>query len=176
VNLAAGAPLWLVALLALCLVAAAVEDAVRLRISNVTCLAVLFTAVVAMALQGFPAELWQNLLVFALILAIGTPAFAAGWLGGGDVKLLAAVGLWMSLPAASWLIASVFIAGGVLAFAFIIARLLRRQTDGQSKKRQTSRIPYGLAIVVGAAFVFAMQMGFGPRERPHPFTLRASSK
>jgi len=40
-NLAAEAPTWLLLVLALLLAAAAVEDAVRLRISNLTCALIL---------------------------------------------------------------------------------------------------------------------------------------
>ena len=75
-NLIVGASPWLVALLAICLVTAAVEDALRLRISNIICLAVLVTGLAAMALRGFPTELWQNAVAFGLFLIFGTLAFA----------------------------------------------------------------------------------------------------
>jgi prepilin peptidase CpaA len=178
VNLIAGAPLWLVTLLAVCLVAAAAEDAVRLRISNLTCLAVLIGALVAMAIAGFPIELWQNGVVFALMLAAGTLAFAGRMLGGGDVKLLAALGLWMTFSGAVWLLAAVFMAGGVLAIAFIMTRPLRRPAGGPRQKSASGRIPYGLAIVAGASVVFAMQMGvLAPKpEQPHPFAIRPLSE
>ena len=55
-----------------------------------------FAAVVAAVMAGPELALWQNLVVFLALLAVGTPMFAAGKLGGGDVKLLAAVGLWFS--------------------------------------------------------------------------------
>jgi prepilin peptidase CpaA len=177
-NLVMGAPLWLTVLLCLALVAAAVEDAVRLRISNITCLAVLITAVLAMATHGFSASLWQNGLVFALLLIIGTFAFAAKLLGGGDVKLLAATGAWMSLTGAMWLIAAVFIAGGVIAVCFIATRRLRSHAGGPSERVQDSRIPYGLAIVAGALLVFAAQLGVMDRtvHKPTAFPLPALRK
>jgi prepilin peptidase CpaA len=154
-NLIVGAPLWLVALLALALIAAAVEDATRLRISNITCLAVIATAVIAMALHGFPASLWQNLLVFAAILALGTAAFAARVLGGGDVKFLAALGLWVDFSGAAWLIAAVLIAGGVLALVIVVSRALRR---GRQDPESNKMIPYGLAITAGSLIVFGTQL------------------
>ena len=49
-NLIVGSPVWLTILLALALAAAAIEDAVRLRISNLTCATVLIGAILAMAL------------------------------------------------------------------------------------------------------------------------------
>jgi prepilin peptidase CpaA len=149
-NLVVGAPFWLVALLIMALAAAAIEDLVRLKISNLTCVAVLAGALVAVALQGLSWSLWQNALLCVLIFAVGTPLFAAGWLGGGDVKLLAALGLWFDLGAALGLIAAIFLAGGVLGLVYLTARLFTQRRD--------RRIPYGLAIVGGALFVFGMQL------------------
>lgn len=161
-NLVPVAPVWLLAVLIAALAAAAIEDSIRLRISNITCLAVLIGALVAMALQGFPLALWQNAVVCLGLLMVGTPLFAAGKMGGGDVKLLAAAGLWIDFSAVLSLIAAVFIAGGILALGFLASRLLpsRKERDG-NKSRQ---IPYGVAIVAGAALVFAGQMGlFKPK-------------
>ena len=160
-------------MLAICLVTAAVEDALRLRISNIICLAVLVTGLAAMALRGFPTELWQNAVAFGLFLIFGTLAFAARALGGGDIKLLAAIGLWMSLLGALWLIAAVFIAGGVLAVIFIIARLLRSHAGAPTRKHGKTGIPYGLAIVAGASIVFAAQLGvISPKpEKPNLFAI-----
>ena len=99
-NLIAFAPTWLAALLAAALVAAAVEDMVRLRISNITVLVVLAGAIAAMAFEGFRGPLWQNAVVFAAVLAVGTLMFARNLLGGGDVKLFAATALWVNFTAA----------------------------------------------------------------------------
>ena len=84
-NLTAEAPQWLALILAILLIAAAVEDAVRLRISNLTVGLVLGAAIGAAITVGFDLRLWQNLVVFLVLLAVGTPMFAAGRLGGGDV-------------------------------------------------------------------------------------------
>ena len=177
-NLIVDSPAWLVVILLAALLAAAVEDAARLRISNITCLAVLLSALVAMGLQGFPLSLWQNGVVFLAILVVGTPLFAAGKMGGGDIKLLACLGLWMNFSAAVWLLAATLIAGGLLAFGFITVRLLRRR-DGEERRRARSRgIPYGLAIAAGACLVFAGQLGFlhGKPDRPDPYSIPTDLK
>ena len=96
-NLAVEAPQWVALLLTVLLLAAAAEDSVRLRISNVAVLLVIVTALIAAFLVGPKLALWQNVAVFAALLAVGTAMFAAGKLGGGDVKLLAAAGLWFNL-------------------------------------------------------------------------------
>src|SRR5947209_795149 len=163
-NLIVGSPWWLIALLFLALVAAAVEDGLRLRISNLTCAAVVIGAIVAAASHGFSSTLWQNVVVCLVILAAGTAAFAAKWLGGGDVKLLAAIGLWLDLKAATGLIAAVFLAGGVVAIIYIAARRLAHRR-GQAH-RTDGRVPYAVAIAIGAMFIFTTQL----RERPaNPF-------
>src|SRR5438309_9210676 len=108
-NLVLSSPSWLTIPLILLILAAAVEDALRLKISNVTCGLVFIGAFVAMGLHGLQLSYWQNAVVCIVILALGTPAFAAGWLGGGDVKLLAALGLWLNFQAAIAMITAVFI-------------------------------------------------------------------
>ncbi len=155
-NLIVGAPVWLVVILFVALAGAAIEDAVRLRISNLTCGVVVLAALVAMVLHGFPLGLWQNALICIAVLAIGMPAFAAGWFGGGDIKLLAAVGLWLDLNAVVGLIAAVFMAGGVLALVYITARRVTRP-NAQSPS-EYARVPYGLAIVFGAILIFGIQL------------------
>jgi prepilin peptidase CpaA len=162
-NLVLTAPLWLLALLLLALAAAAIEDGLRLRISNLTCLAVLLLGLAAAMLHGLSAGMWQNLLVFAALLVLGTLAFSAGALGGGDVKLLAALGLWVDLRGALWLLAGVFIAGGVLALLFIAGRRILRLNA--RRDRSDRRIPYGIAIVAGT-LAFAL-IGRAESHRPH---------
>jgi prepilin peptidase CpaA len=156
-NLVASAPTWVLVILAALIVAAAVEDAVRLRISNLTCGAVLILAIVAMFVAGFSTSLWQNGLVFAVLLGVGTLVFAAGQMGGGDVKLLAALGAWVNLKGGVWLLSTVFLAGGLLALGFILIRVLR---GNPIKKSAKGGVPYGLAIAAGAMITFAAQRGY----------------
>lgn len=154
-NLAASAPSWVLALVTILLLAGAAEDLWRFRISNFISLGVLATAIVAMALAGFQVILWQNLLVFALILLIGTLLFSFGFFGGGDVKLFAACGLWFSLVGAIKLVSAIFLAGGALALIILCFRRVRgkkRGTPRQGKNAAAGSIPYGVAIAVGAIF------------------------
>jgi prepilin peptidase CpaA len=156
-NLVPGSPLWLLIPLFLALAAAAIEDFIRLRISNLTCLAVLVMAIVAAFLQGFSPDLWQNVVVFAALLGAGFLLFAFGKMGGGDVKLLACLGLWVNINDGIWLLASTLIAGGILAFIYIAVRWGKATREG--KKYKSKGIPYGLAIAAGAVLVFTSQMG-----------------
>jgi Flp pilus assembly protein protease CpaA len=151
-NLVPGAPTWLLVVLFLAMAAAAIEDFLRLRISNVTCAAVFITALVVIGLHGVTFDLWQNAVVFAVLLTCGTLLFAADKIGGGDVKLLASLGLLVNLSAGIWLLSTSLLAGGVLALIYIAVRHFR----GGAKSKG---IPYGIAIVAGASIVFAGQLG-----------------
>jgi prepilin peptidase CpaA len=164
-NLVPGSPGWLVALLFVAIVAAAIEDFLRLKISNLTCLAVFVTAIIAMILHGFSPDLWQNAAVFAALLGAGFLLFALGKMGGGDVKFLACLGLWVDINDGVWLLATSLIAGGILAAIYIIVRWGRATRDG--KKYKSKGIPYGIAIAAGAALVFAGEYGL-LKSKPQP--------
>jgi len=160
VNLVVLAPQWLALLLVALLLAASVEDAVRLRISNVTVLLVLVACIVGGIVVGPELPLWQNLAVFVGLLAIGTPMFAAGKLGGGDVKLFAAVGLWFDLLGAFRLVMAVVLAGGALALLIVALRAFNWSEATRKRVvvlRPNGGIPYGVAIAAGALIAMALQ-------------------
>ena len=168
-NLVAGAPSWLVLPFACAMVAAAIEDAARLRISNPISILVVVGAIAAMVMVGPAWSLWQNLAVFVILLVLGTGAFAAGWMGGGDVKLFAAVGLWFGFISAVSFITFVLLAGGLVAIGYLLARPFRREAD-----RKSRRVPYGIAIAIGAIAMIlvsreapsARQRAFSPIAAP----------
>jgi prepilin peptidase CpaA len=54
--------------------------------------------------------------------AVFLPFFLLGGMGGGDVKLLAALGAWMGPGDAFWLAIYASIAGGVMAVVVSLAR------------------------------------------------------
>ena len=163
-NLAAAAPEWLAWLLIALLAAAAIEDAVRLRISNFTSGAIVVAAIGAMLLVGPEWSLWQNLVVLIALLVVGTPAFAAGMMGGGDVKLLAAAGLWFDLQSALMMVMTVLIAGGLLALILLGLRLVRWKESTRQRivvLKRGGGIPYGVAIAGGAMLAVNLARGWG---------------
>jgi prepilin peptidase CpaA len=164
-NLVTAAPLWLLAVLGCAMIAAAIEDAMRLRISNITSLVVLAGAVIAAVIEGPSWMLWQNGAVFAVFLVLGTIAFSARWLGGGDVKLFAAGGLWFDFGSAMWFAALALLAGGIVAIGFLVSRLFRK-TD---ESRNSARVPYGIAIALGALAMVWLEAGvFHQHQRSLP--------
>ena len=85
-----------------------------------------------------PLQLALGAGVFALF-AI---AFRFGAMGGGDVKMLAAIALWLPFAEIVKLLAIMSIAGGVLTVAMVAAHRL-------SKAAGRPEIPYGIAIAFG---------------------------
>ena len=165
-NLVQSAPIWLILVLCAVLAAAAIEDMIRLRISNVTVVATIATALVAMTLGGWQIALWQNFLVFTALLLVGTVLFASEILGGGDVKLFAAIGLWVDLAHAAQLVAAVLISGGILALIVLAPRFVL-QGKGRLKDRNKG-IPYAVAIAIGMLLVIGLQRSSLTNPRPSP--------
>lgn len=140
--------------LMLLLAAAALQDMYRLRISNFFPVAIVLLFPAYAVAKGLDTSIWQNGAVFLTVLALGILAFGAHWLGGGDVKLLAATALWFDITGAAWLIGAIAILGAMIALLFICFRrivpepvLLR---SGMVSLKPKGPIPYGIAISGGA--------------------------
>jgi prepilin peptidase CpaA len=155
-TLLASAPGWLAATLFLLLLLAAIEDLWRLQIEDWLSGGVALGALLAVAIDGPAVGLWQNLLLFALVLGVGTLLFARGWMGGGDVKLLAACALWFNLGQGWKMLVAVAIAGGLESLLVMLLRLLpwpeffcRRTVWLQ----RGEALPYGVAIAAGMVWI-----------------------
>lgn len=70
-------------------------------------------------------------------------AFAIGAMGGGDVKLIGALGLWLVPVDFMRMIVWMSIGGGVLTVVMLVRHRIR-QSEGQLE------IPYGVAIALAA--------------------------
>ena len=140
----------LVALLA----AAACQDVIQLRIANIIPTAIILLFPLWVAVAGPEADIWMNGVNFVLILGVGLVLFASQWLGGGDVKLFAAVALWFDFTAIVPLIFYVTMSGAALAVFLIF---MRRAVPAGARERlnwaifaRRGPIPYGVAIAAGA--------------------------
>jgi prepilin peptidase CpaA len=129
------------------LIAAAISDLRSFRIPNYfpAILIVLFGIVYGLA--GFTGMPWGGFLHFLVALVVGMVLFSRGWIGGGDAKLYAAAALWFNWAGAVTLLFMTTIAGLILAATFIAARMLGLRKNIPKEDR---RIPYGVAIAVGA--------------------------
>ena len=138
--------------LAALLVVAAVVDVRTFTISNrlnltVALLAPLYWASIALSpWPGVAIQLASGAAVFALFAA----AFYAGMMGGGDVKLAAALALWFSPAATVKFIVLMSLAGGVLTLA-VLAWHRAKQREGRPE------IPYGVAIAFGGLAILTQR-------------------
>jgi len=134
----------LLAALAVIVIAAAVIDVRTFTISNrlnatVALLAPLYWAsVMAQPWPGVAVQLAAATAVFILLAG----AFYIGMMGGGDVKLAAALALWFPPLLTVKFLMLMSIAGGVLTIGIVI---WHRARGNQGRPK----IPYGVAIAVG---------------------------
>ncbi len=146
------------------LAGAAISDLRAFRISNIFSLIIILVFVLLHAVAGFSWALLPNAFHFLLALAIGMLLFGRGWIGGGDAKLYAAVALWFDWTGAVALLFLTTFSGLLLAVGFVVVRMLRvrfnRRDSIVSKSRTERRIPYGVAIALGAVLTAAW-VGWG---------------
>jgi prepilin peptidase CpaA len=92
-------------------------------------------------------------------LALGI-VYLLGGMGGGDVKLMAAVGALLTWPAAGLAMLCTIFAGGVLAMGKIMLHSCRRyrKTSGNGGAVPLRRmdLPYGVAIAIGACWTILL--------------------
>jgi prepilin peptidase CpaA len=149
--------------------AAAFEDFRRLVIPNL--LPIILVALWPVYFAG-SASLYGALAAIGCAVAVflvGAVLFARGWLGGGDVKLLAAATLWAGPAGTPSLLMFTGVLGGALALFFLMplgtqiavaARLMLGQPPLHSPRGMATPVPYGIAIA-GAALIVTLSPHFG---------------
>jgi prepilin peptidase CpaA len=149
--------------MAVLLVGAGAQDLRTMQIANGFSLTIvgLFVVWAATGLAGgqmSPTDLAASLACGAAVFGVGALAFAAGALGGGDVKLLAAVSLFAGPPRLLDLLFITAIAGGALALAILAGAPIGRPAmavAGPLRARLRNGLPYGPAIAAGGLWVAA---------------------
>ena len=134
------------------LIVAAVIDVRTFTISNKLNL----TVAVLAPLYWWSAHLplWPDI-GFQVGIAVGVfvlfaLAFFTGMMGGGDVKLAAALALWFSPQSTIKFLVLTSLAGGVLTLGILAWHKAKRR-EGRPE------IPYGVAIAVGALVILAQR-------------------
>jgi prepilin peptidase CpaA len=140
----------LVGALAIALLVAAFTDIRRRQIDNWLNAAVAAGAPLFWWATGL--SLWPGV---ALQLAVGVAAFfalaglfALKAMGGGDVKLLTALALWLPAVLFLKLLVIMSLAGGVLTIVLSTWHITRRRKD-------QLKIPYGIAIASAGLWIIA---------------------
>jgi prepilin peptidase CpaA len=142
----------LLAALAVLLVVAAVIDVRTFTISNRLNLTVALLAPLywlSVALSPWPGVAIQ-LAAAGTVFLILAAAFYAGMMGGGDVKLAAALALWFSPIVTIKFLVLMSLAGGVLTLAVVAWHRAKRR-EGRPE------IPYGVAIAFGGLAILAQR-------------------
>ena len=144
--------LTLLGLLGALLIVAAVLDLRSRTIPNGLNLAVALLAIPFWWAIGLP--LWPDAAlqigIAALVFGLFALAFALGAMGGGDVKLLGALALWLPWQALLLLLVIMSLAGGVLTLAMVVRQRLAR-------KEGRPEIPYGVAIAFAGLWLIGQR-------------------
>jgi prepilin peptidase CpaA len=135
--------------------AASAEDLRRRRISNATVLAGLLTGLMIQLVWRGPLAGWGVWLGGATAgFTVFLILFLAGGMGGGDIKLMAALGACLGarqILRAAFLTA---IVGALMACAYLAWKRLRRQPPSAAGAMAAESIPYAPAIFIGALLSF----------------------
>jgi prepilin peptidase CpaA len=144
---------------------AAFEDFRRLVIPNAVPIAL--CALWPLYFAGAPSLYGAfGALACALIVFLaGTLCFSRGWLGGGDVKLLAVATLWAGPGATLALLATTGVLGGALGLFLLMPPAAHFATVARAKlgpalaapgEGLAAPIPYGIAIAGAAVIVIVL--------------------
>ncbi|WP_375289543.1 prepilin peptidase [Qipengyuania sp.] len=142
----------LLAALAIALLYAAFTDIRRRQIDNWLNIAIAASAPLFWWASGL--DLWPGV---ALQLGVALAAFAVlaglfaiGMMGGGDVKLLTALALWVPPLAFVNLLFVMAVTGGILTIVLGSWHVARRRKDRLA-------VPYGIAIALGGLWTIASE-------------------
>jgi len=144
------------------LLVAAIFDVWKYMIPNWVSLGLAGLFLVTAPFLPMPVGWLSHLGAGGAILAVGMVFFALGRLGGGDVKLIAAVSLWTGFEYLFDFLVYVSLAGGILALLLLLARrILREHPIVPQVLRAGESIPYGLAIAPAAILVGGLLPALG---------------
>ena len=139
-----------VAVLAALLIVAAVGDLRTRRIPNSLNAAIALGAIPFWFLTGM--SVWPDMAlqlgIAAGVLALFAIAFQLRAMGGGDVKLLAAISLWLPPAAILKLLVIMSLAGGVLTIVMVLRHRPRRAAS-------KVQVPYGVAIAFAGLWLIS---------------------
>ena len=153
---------FLLVVLAIILVVAAVIDVRTFTISNRLNAAVALLAPLywwSISLPFWPDAAIQIGVAVAVFAALAL-TFYLGMMGGGDVKLAAALALWFSPGSTVRFLIIMSLAGGLLTVVVLIRHRLkaRRSVPQENEKEQAKpEVPYGVAIAIGALWILAQR-------------------
>lgn len=141
---------------------AGIGDLTTMKIPNRLVLTMLAGYVILAPYAGFSmSQIALSLAGASMVFFVAFGAFAKGWMGGGDVKLMAVAALWLGLPQLVAFLLFTCVSGAVLTLVLmeIRSRPLAKAVLGcdwawRLHSRETG-VPYGMAIAMGSLIAFA---------------------
>ncbi|MFN8694147.1 MAG: prepilin peptidase [Holosporales bacterium] len=142
------------------LTAAAVWDAATFTIPNWISLILVALFIPYMLSMANPTwgDLGWRLLVATIIFGVGFGMFAVNVMGGGDVKLMTAVALFVGANAIGDFVLAMALCGGALCIGALLLRPIRRAMHLPVPSIRKTKVPYGLAICAGGYAVALKQV------------------
>lgn len=135
--------------LAIALVYACIDDWRRRIIENWLTAGIALTAPILWWANGFTLAGMGIQIAMAIVLFLAFLIFfMLGMMGGGDVKLIAALALWFPLVPMMNMLVVMAILGGLLTLGMMIRHKLR-------KDEAPLEVPYGIAIALAGLWAIA---------------------
>lgn len=143
------------------MVLAGLGDLKTMKIPNRLVLWLLGGYIVMAPLSGLALqEIALSAAAATVVFLTGFVAFACRWVGGGDVKLMAATALWLGAPLVPAFVFYMALIGALLTVTFLIFRTVQLPASWCEREwllrlhdRKTG-IPYGVAIAAAGILVF----------------------
>lgn len=142
------------------LLVAVITDVRSFRIPNIVNAVLVLAFPLAVLVSPQHIIWWSHLAAGAALLAMGFTLFALRMIGGGDAKLLAAVGLWFGLDSLLMLVLVITLVGGgvtlgllALRSPLVVVPLAVRLGKLPDLFEKGGPVPYALAIVGGAVLM-----------------------
>lgn len=159
-------PVVATAVAAACLVEAAVTDLATRQIPDHVSLLVALAGAVALGFLPGPAVA-TALLMAATVGGLGVIAWRYGLFGGGDVKLAAALGLWLGTDTLGLFLFGLLLAILLSAPLFLLARHLGRQRGRTLPPALADPgYPFGIALAGGGLLLLAERAGLVAADLP----------
>jgi prepilin peptidase CpaA len=140
---------------------AASSDLLTMTISNKLVLALVAGFLALALLTGLSGSvIGSHLASGALVLVVAFGCYAAGWIGGGDAKLAAAIALWFGFDQVLTYLLYASLLGGLLTLLVLRFRneplpgMLARQGWVMRLHNENAGVPYGIALAVAALIIY----------------------